>query len=103
MPDGGAGESESTTDPLLSLVRGQYALAIAGVAGLRGVATAMERFIRQLGDASGVDEAESVGEVARKLPKSMASATAAGLEAGERIPEQLLERYRRYRDGGEDP
>lgn len=103
MPNGGISEGESTTDPLLSLVRGQYALAIAGVAGLRGVATAMERFLRQLGDASGVDEAESVGEVARELPKSMASATAAGLEAGERIPEQLLERYRRYRDGGEDP
>ncbi len=88
-------------DPFLSLARGQYALAIAAAAGLRGVATAFERFLRELADSSRVDEAESVQDLARELPSSLLAASAAGLEATERLPEQLLERYRRYRDGGE--
>jgi len=88
-------------DPLLSLARGQYAVAIAMAAGLRGVASALERFLRKLGDTSKLDEAKSVQELARELPTSLASATAAGLETTERIPEQLLERYRRYRDSGD--
>jgi len=92
---------EDDRDPLLALARGQYALAIAGAAGLRGVATAFERFLRELADSSKVDEAESLQDLARELPTSLFSATAAGLETSERIPEQLLERYRRYRDSGE--
>jgi len=92
---------EDEGDPFLSLARSQYALAIAAAAGLRGVATAFERFLRDLADSSKVDEAESVQDLARELPTSLLSATATGLETTERIPEQLLERYRRYRDSGE--
>lgn len=89
-------------DPLLSLARGQYAIAIAAAAGLRGVAEALERFLREFADDSKLDEAESFREVARELPESLLSATAAGFDATERVPERLLERYRRYRDTGED-
>lgn len=89
-------------DPLLSLVRGQYAIAIAAAAGLRGAATALERVLQQLADDSKLDDADKIGEVTRELPGSLLSATAAGLEAAERVPEQLLERYRRYRDSGNE-
>jgi len=88
-------------DPLVGLARAQVAVAIAAAAGLRGVATALERFLRQLADTSKLDEADSVRDIARDLPASLFSASAAGLEAAERVPEQLLERYRRYRDSGE--
>jgi CRP/FNR family cyclic AMP-dependent transcriptional regulator len=88
-------------DPLVSFARAQVAIAIAAAAGMRGVATALERFLRDLADTSKLDEADSVREIARELPASLLSASAAGLEAAERVPEQLLERYRRYRDGGE--
>lgn len=93
---------EDDSDPLLSLARGQYALAVAGAAGLRGVAKVFERFLRDLGDTSKIDEAENIRDLARELPASLLSSTTAGIEAAERLPEQLLERYRRYRDGGED-
>jgi CRP-like cAMP-binding protein len=93
---------EDDRDPLLSLARGQYALAIAAAAGLRGVATAFERFLIKLGDSSKVDEAENVQAVVRELPTSLFAAAAAGFETTERLPEQLLERYRRYRDSGEE-
>ena len=93
---------QDDSDPLLSLARGQYALAIVAAAGLRGVATTLERFLRELGDTSKIDEATSVQDLARELPTSLFSATTVGLEAAERVPEQLLERYRRYRDSGKD-
>lgn len=92
---------ESSRDLLLSLARGQIALAIAAAAGLRGAATALERFLRELVDESGLDDADDLDRFTDGLPGGLGSATAAGLEAAERIPEQLLERYRRYRDGGE--
>lgn len=92
---------DEESDPLLSLLRGQYALAIAGAAGLRGVTTAFERFLREFADESKLDDAESVSDVARELPSSLAAATAVGLDAVERVPEKLLERYRRYRDDGD--
>jgi CRP/FNR family transcriptional regulator len=95
-------EKDTDRDPLLSLMRGQYALAIAAAAGLRGMATAMERFLRELADESDLDDAEDADEVVSGLPSSLLAATAAGLESTERIPEQLLERYRRYRDGEGD-
>lgn len=88
-------------DPLLSLARGQYAVAIAAAAGLRGAATALERFLRELGREAKLDDAESIGDVARELPSSLLQATTEGLESAERIPEQLLERYRRCRDGAD--
>jgi hypothetical protein len=88
-------------DPLLRLVRGQVALAIAATAGLRGAAAALERFLRELVDDSGLDHADDLDQLTDRLPASLRSATAAGLEGAERVPEQLLERYRRYRDGQE--
>lgn len=91
---------DDETDLLLSLLRGQYGLAIAGTAGLKSVTTAFERFLRELADGSKLDEAESLDEVTRELPSSLLSATSAGLDTAERIPEQLLERYRRHRGGG---
>jgi len=97
----GSGEQDEERDPLLSLARGQFAIAIATAAGFRGVASALERFLRELADNSKLDEANSVGDVFRELPESLLSASTAGLEAAERVPEQLLERYRRYRDTGE--
>lgn len=99
---GGPIDDEDDSDPLLSLARAQYALAVAGAAGLRGVATSFERFLRELGTTSKIDEAESIEDLARDLPASLFSATTAGIESNERLPEQLLERYRRYRDGGGD-
>jgi len=99
--DGFQKSEDDDRDLFLSLARGQYALAIAAAAGLRGVATAFERFLHQLADSSRIDEAESVQDLARELPASLLAASEAGLEAAERLPEQLLERYRRYRDDGE--
>jgi len=88
-------------DPLVGLAHGQIAIAMAAAAGLRGFATTLERFLRELADTSKLDEADSVRDIARQLPASLLSASAAGLETAERVPEQLLERYRRYRDGGD--
>lgn len=95
-------EEDDDRDPLVSLARGQVALAIATAAGVRGVAMAFERFLRELADTSKLDRVDSVREIARELPASLLSASAAGLGAAERVPERLLERYRRYRDGGEN-
>jgi CRP-like cAMP-binding protein len=95
------GDQGDDRDLFLSLARGQYALAIAAAAGVRGVATAFERFLRDLGDSSKIDEAESAQDLVRELPASLFSAAATGLDTAERLPEQLLERYRRYRDNGE--
>lgn len=92
-------EDEDSRDLLLGLARGQYALAIAAAAGFRGMATAMEKFLRELGENAKIDEAGDLNEVARELPSSLRSATGVGFESVERLPEQLLERYRRYRDG----
>jgi len=103
LPRSETEDEDDDRDPLLSLARGQYALAIAAAAGIRGVATTMERFLREVADSSNLDEVESVQELARELPSSLLSAGRSSLEATERIPERLLERYRRYRDGGEKP
>jgi CRP/FNR family transcriptional regulator len=92
---------ERSRDPLLSLVRGQVALAIAAAAGLRGAAAALERFLRELVDDSGLDDADHLDQLTDRVPESLRSATAAGLEGAERVPEQLLERYLRYRNGRE--
>ena len=84
---------------LLRLLRGQHTATVASVSAFRGVLESMEKFLRTLASESGLDDAGSTREVAADLPRSLMSATSAGMKEMERIPERLLERYRRSRDG----
>jgi CRP/FNR family cyclic AMP-dependent transcriptional regulator len=91
----------STEDALLGLVRGQYALALAGFAGIRGLVRAFESFLRTLASETDIDDSERLGEVTRKLPRGLVSALDSGLREAEKAPEQLLEKYRCYRSEAE--
>jgi CRP-like cAMP-binding protein len=91
-------DGRSLDDIATALVRGQYALTIAGFAGIRGVARAFEKFLRTLASETELDESERFADVARRLPEGLIEATGAGLREAEKMPEQLLEKYRRYRD-----
>jgi CRP/FNR family transcriptional regulator len=86
---------------ITGLLRGQYALTIAGFAAFRGVARAAEEFLRRLASETELDDSDRPSELVRRLPQGIIAATGAGIREAEKTPERLLEKYRRYRDGRE--
>ncbi len=83
----------------LSLLRGQYALALAMAGGMRGFAEAAEAFLRTLARDTDLDDSRDLGEVLRETPRGLADAAESGLAEVERVPERMLARYRRARGG----
>ncbi len=83
----------------LSLLRAQYALALAIAGGMRGFAEAAENFLRTLARETDLEEGEDLAEVVRETPRGLANATEDGLAEIERLPERMLARYRRARSG----
>ena len=83
----------------LSLLRGQYALALAMAGGMRGFAEAAESFLRTLARDTDLDDGEDLADVVREAPRGLVNATEEGLAEIERLPERMLARYRRARGG----
>ena len=83
----------------LSLLRGQYALALAMAGGMRGFAEAAESFLRTLARDTDLDDGEDLADVVREAPRGFVNATEEGLAEVERLPERMLARYRRARGG----
>ena len=96
--DGGKKDSEGAR-AALSLLRGQYALALAMAGGMRGVAQAAESFLRTLARDTDLEDNEDLVEVARESPRGVVNATEACIAEVERLPERMLARYRRARGG----
>ncbi len=90
-------DDEDGSRALLNLLRGQHALALALAAGMRGFAEATESFLRTFGSTTDLSESDDLGKVIREIPRGLADATENGLEEVERLPEQMLSRYRRAR------
>ncbi len=85
------------TRALLHLLRGQHALALALVAGVRGFAEATETFLRTFASETDLSENDDLGGVIREFPRGLANATENGFEEVEKLPERMLSRYRRAR------
>jgi CRP-like cAMP-binding protein len=83
----------------LSLLRGQYALALAMAGGMRGFAEAAESFLRTLARDTDLEDGKDLAEVVRESPRGLVNATEEGLAEVERLPERMLARYRRARGG----
>jgi len=83
----------------LSLLRGQYALALAMAGGMRGFAEAAESFLRTLARDTDLDDGEDLADVVREAPRGLVNAAEEGLAEVERLPERMLARYRRARGG----
>jgi CRP-like cAMP-binding protein len=83
----------------LSLLRGQYALALAMAGGLRGFAEAAESFLRTLARDTDLEDGKDLAKVVREAPRGLVNAAEEGLAEVERLPERMLARYRRARGG----
>ena len=83
----------------LSLLRSQYALALAMAGGMRGFAEAAESFLRTLARDTDLEDGRDLAEVLRESPRGLVNATEEGLAEVERLPERMLARYRRARGG----
>ena len=83
----------------MSLLRGQYALALAMAGGMRGFAEAAESFLRTLARDTDLDDGEDLADVVREAPRGLVNAAEEGLAEVERLPERMLARYRRARGG----
>lgn len=83
----------------LSLLRGQYSLALAMAGGMRGFAEAAESFLRTLARDTDLEDNEDLAEVVRESPRGLVNATEECLAEVERLPERMLARYRRARGG----
>ena len=83
----------------LSLLRGQYALALAMAGGMRGFAEAAESFLRTLARDTDLEDGKDLAEVVRESPRGLVNAAEEGLAEVERLPERMLARYRRARGG----
>jgi CRP-like cAMP-binding protein len=81
----------------LSLLRGQYALALAMAGGMRGFAEAAESFLRTLARDTDLEDGKELAEVLRESPRGLVNAAEEGLAEIERLPERMLARYRRAR------
>jgi hypothetical protein len=84
---------------VLSLLRGQYAFALAMAGGMRGVAEAAESFLRTFARDTDLEDNEDLVEVARESPRGVVNATEDCIAEVERLPERMLARYRRARGG----
>jgi CRP/FNR family cyclic AMP-dependent transcriptional regulator len=83
----------------LSLLRGQYGLALAMAGGMRGFAEAAESFLRNLARDTDLEDSEDLADVVRESPRGLVDATEECLADIERLPERMLARYRRARGG----
>jgi CRP-like cAMP-binding protein len=90
-------EDGDGTRALLRLLRGQHAMALALVAGMRGFAEATESFLRTFARETDLADGDDLRTVVRELPRGIAEATENGIEEVERLPERMLSRYRRAR------
>jgi CRP-like cAMP-binding protein len=88
-----SGGSQGST--LSKLLQVEYALVMAGVAGLGGTVKLLETFASRLARETGIEENEDPIEVARKLPKGLVSAARSVLTESEKLPEKMLTRFRR--------
>jgi CRP-like cAMP-binding protein len=92
-------EDSDAVRAALSLLRGQYALALAMAGGMRGFAEATESFLRALARDTDLEDGKDLAEVLRESPRGLVNATEEGLAEVERLPERMLARYRRARGG----
>lgn len=88
-----SGGSEGSA--LSKILQAEYALVMAGVAGLSGTVKLLETFASRLAQETGIDENEDPIEVARKFPKGLLSATGSFLTESEKLPEKMVSRFRR--------
>jgi CRP-like cAMP-binding protein len=97
--DDGDTEDSGGARAALSLLRGQYALALAMAGGMRGFAEAAESFLRTLARDTDLEDNDDLEEVVRESPRGFVNAAEEGLAEVERLPERMLARYRRARGG----
>jgi CRP-like cAMP-binding protein len=88
-------EAETSQPLLLQALRAQYALTMAGVAGMKSSVKVMESFFSSLAGTTRLSKSDDLGGVLRKLPEALLDATGEALSEAEKLPERMISRYRR--------
>jgi CRP-like cAMP-binding protein len=97
-----AEEEKEEADAVLHLLRIQYAAIEAAAAGITGAARVVETFLDVLASKTELDDQRRVRDLLRDLPRGVAAAAESALDEGEKLPEQVLSRFRWNRTRGDD-
>ncbi len=114
-PEGGARTAAETSGPhdseededqpsamgsaLFRMMRMQYGFMAGTARGVTETARAMERFLESLGEEIALNGEEDWGDLLEKIPDAMMTATSNVMDECEKVPQGMMDAYRRYSDG----
>lgn len=89
-------ESSEIESALYKMMRMQYGCMAGAAKGMTQMAKAMESFLDSMAEETDFKTKEDWGDLMGKIPDAMVSATRSVMDECEKIPEEMLDAYRRY-------
>lgn len=92
------GEPSELESALFKLMRLQYGMIAGTAKGVTEVARVMEGFIDSMATETDVKSNEDWRDLLERMPDAMVTATRNAMDKGGKVPEEVLDAYRRYSD-----
>lgn len=96
--DADADDSSELASAMFTMMRMQYGVMAGTAKGMTEMARAMETFLDSMAEETDFRTNEDWGDLFKKIPEAMASATRSVMDDCEKVPEEMMDAYRRYRD-----
>jgi CRP-like cAMP-binding protein len=94
--DEGTSELESAS---LKMMRLGYGVMAGTAKGFTEMARVMESFLDSMADETDLEKSESWSDLFEKMPDASVSAMRTALDESEKVPQEMVDAFRRYSDG----
>ncbi len=81
------------------MMRMQFGMMAGAAKCMTETSKAMETFLDSMADETDFKTNEDWGDLMSKMPDAMVTATREAMDQCEKIPEEMVDAYRRYSDG----
>jgi CRP-like cAMP-binding protein len=91
-------EPSDLESALFKMMRMQYGIMAGTAKGMTETARVMEKFLDSMADETELKTNEDWGDLLGKIPEAMVTASRAAMDEAEKVPEEMVDAYRRYSD-----
>lgn len=83
---------------MFKMMRMQYGMFAGAAKGMTEMARMMETFVDSFAEESELKTNDSWRDFLEKLPEATVNATRSAMDEGEKVPQEMVDTFRRYRD-----
>lgn len=91
-------EASDIESAMFKMMRMQFGMMAGAAKGMTEMAHAMETFLDSMAEETDFKTRADWGDLLKKMPDAMVTATRAAMDDCDRLPEEMVDAYRRYCD-----